>query len=326
MVPDWLRIILSLLTIASFIPQFHLIWSRKSANGISLLYVLYNLISATEQFALNFGFVVLIEPADDAVFVHNPPSVGDWLNFAQTIVFMSQFLVYFALALWFPSNRSTPPQKRLILGTYVIYLVTAIVPLLVCAIINSINDDQSAWHEFPTVITFTPHTTCLNYVATVAAMFGTYYEIRVLEEKQPEPQPVSSTADDHSAASLPAREEEEEEGDDTLTSSSPNGSLSLLGLAVQCVLFIILAVSWIFRVSFPPLPDGVHWWSSSYVLEVWYELVGSIAVDNAVFGMGQGILLYLARKKERCDGDANGQVEGEEGLAGEREPLLGGTM
>ncbi|KAL2807694.1 hypothetical protein BJX63DRAFT_411386 [Aspergillus granulosus] len=322
MFPNWLRIILSLLTIASFIPQFHLIWSRKSANGISLLYVLYNLISATEQFALNFGFVVLAEAADDAVFVHNPPTVGDWLNFAQTIVFMSQFLVYFALALWFPSKGSTPPQKRLILGTYVVYLVIAIVPLLVCAIVNSLKDDQSAWHELPMVLTFTPHTMYLNYVATVAAMLGTYYEILVLEKKQPETQPVSSIAEDHSAASLPTREE----GDDTLNSSSPNGSLSLLGLAVQYVLFIVLAVSWIFRVSFPPLPDGAHWWSSSSVLEVWYELVGSIAVDNAVFAIGQGILLYLACKKERCDGDADGQVEGEEGFAGEREPLLRGPM
>ncbi|KAL3459213.1 hypothetical protein BJX64DRAFT_265232 [Aspergillus heterothallicus] len=340
MFPDWLRIILSLLTIASFIPQFHLIWARKNADGISLLYVFYSLVAATEQFALNFGFIALIEPTNDKVFVHNPRTVGDWLNFAQTLIFMALFLVFFILALWFPSKGSTPTQKRLILGTYTVYVLGAVVPLFACAIINSINDDQSAWRKLPMVLTFAPHMMGLNYAATTAVMLGTYYQILVLEkeeeeEKEPAAPSILSTIydddhDDHDHPALPSpRGEQEDEDDDKTTlhaSFRANGSLSLGGLAVQCVLSIGLGISWIFRVSFLPLPHGVHWWASSYVVEVWYELVGSIAVDNALFGIGQGVLLYLAVKRQRVNCVVEGEGEGadadEEELTGERELLL----
>jgi len=44
--------------------------------------VLFNLISATEEFTLSFFWVVnSFEPSD--VFVNKPPNAGDWLNFVQ---------------------------------------------------------------------------------------------------------------------------------------------------------------------------------------------------------------------------------------------------
>lgn len=72
------------------------------------------------------------------------------------------------------------------------------------------------------------------------------------------------------------------------TSDVLHVSLSLLTLAIQSIIFIMLGISRIFRVSFPPLPDGAGW-RNYYILKVWYELVGSIVVDSVVFGVGQGV-------------------------------------
>jgi uncharacterized protein with PQ loop repeat len=69
--------------LVSFLPQFHLICARKNTSGIALSYVLFNLIAATEQFAVNFGYIALISPRA-GVFAHDPTTVGDWLNLAQT--------------------------------------------------------------------------------------------------------------------------------------------------------------------------------------------------------------------------------------------------
>jgi hypothetical protein len=67
----------------SFLPQLQLIGARKDASGIALSYILLNLIAATEQFALNFGYIALTMPSS-GVFVHKSLTAGDWLNLAET--------------------------------------------------------------------------------------------------------------------------------------------------------------------------------------------------------------------------------------------------
>jgi hypothetical protein len=55
---------------------------RRDSSGISLYYVLFNLISATELFTISFFFLINnVEESD--VFVNRPPNAGDWLNLAQ---------------------------------------------------------------------------------------------------------------------------------------------------------------------------------------------------------------------------------------------------
>lgn len=66
----------------SFIPQFRRIISRDDCIGISLWYILFNLISATEQFTFGLHFVVDNMEIVDSV-INTPPTTGDWLNFAQ---------------------------------------------------------------------------------------------------------------------------------------------------------------------------------------------------------------------------------------------------
>jgi hypothetical protein len=82
------------LSLASFLPQIRLLLQRGNTTGLSLYYLLFNLISATEQFALSFYFIVnRVEPAD--VFTHEPPTVGDWLNLAQTTAIFLAWLVMY---------------------------------------------------------------------------------------------------------------------------------------------------------------------------------------------------------------------------------------
>jgi hypothetical protein len=86
-------------------------------------------------------------------------------------------------------------------------------------------------------------------------------------------------------------------------------ALSRMGLAVQVVVFILLAFSWIGRVEFP-YPDGGFPWT---YISTWYELVGWATVDNGIFAMGQAILLWIVSRQEAFN---SGVVHGE------TEPLL----
>jgi uncharacterized protein with PQ loop repeat len=81
------RSALLLLTFVSFLPQLRLLYVRKDSSGLSLFYVLFNLIVATELFTFSFLLVVNC-PRDESnglpdLFIHDPPNVGDSINLAQ---------------------------------------------------------------------------------------------------------------------------------------------------------------------------------------------------------------------------------------------------
>jgi hypothetical protein len=77
--------ILLLLSFISFLPQLRLPYLRKNSSGLSLIYVLCNLIIATELLTVSFVLVVnyATEEAKPGIFVHDPPDVGDKINLAQ---------------------------------------------------------------------------------------------------------------------------------------------------------------------------------------------------------------------------------------------------
>jgi hypothetical protein len=65
---------------------------KKVSTGISLIYVLLNLISATEQFTLGAFFIIHSDETD--IFVHREPITGDWLNMGQlTIVWLMSLIL-----------------------------------------------------------------------------------------------------------------------------------------------------------------------------------------------------------------------------------------
>jgi hypothetical protein len=95
---------------------------------------------------------------------------------------------------------------------------------------------------------------------------------------------------------------------------SPSQALSRVGQAAQAVVFALAAVSWVMRVRFPwELLDGHQ--VTFGVIVTWYELVGWAAVDNAVFALGQGVLLGVVSRHK---------VKVEETSEGEAQPLLSG--
>lgn len=77
-----------------FLPQLRRIWTHKTSTGFSLLYILLNLISATERFSLAF-FLTVNAGAEPDFFVHNPRSTEDWLNLVQLRVDWVLFLLLY---------------------------------------------------------------------------------------------------------------------------------------------------------------------------------------------------------------------------------------
>ncbi|GKT78474.1 hypothetical protein ColTof4_10897 [Colletotrichum tofieldiae] len=87
---------LSILTVTSYLPQYHRLREQGHCDGLSLFYVLFNLISATEQFTIGLFLNVNDNgfPRPD-VFVNNPATVGDWLNFGQlALVWLCSLLMW----------------------------------------------------------------------------------------------------------------------------------------------------------------------------------------------------------------------------------------
>ncbi|KAF6816608.1 pq loop repeat protein [Colletotrichum plurivorum] len=64
----------------------------------------------------------------------------------------------------------------------------------------------------------------------------------------------------------------------------PDG-LSLPGLVAQAVVFALVAISWVFRVQYPPYAPS---WDG------WYRLVGWPVVGNGTFALIQGVLVWVA--------------------------------
>ena len=93
----------------------------------------------------------------------------------------------------------------------------------------------------------------------------------------------------------------------------PLQTQTLTGLKLQTAAFMLSAVFWIYRVSAPwdlyrtYLEDG-H--PIILALMVWYQMVGFVTINDALFALGQGIFLWLALRQNR---------RAEEG---ERQPLL----
>lgn len=85
--------VLIVLTAFSFLPQLYNLWSKKDGTGISIAYVLINLLVATEQLTLETYVTVNVPESAKGIFTHDPLSTGDWLNLVQTLVNLVMFTV-----------------------------------------------------------------------------------------------------------------------------------------------------------------------------------------------------------------------------------------
>jgi hypothetical protein len=86
------------------------------------------------------------------------------------------------------------------------------------------------------------------------------------------------------------------------TPASGLGALSLVGLAVQAVVFALFAPAWLGRLVFPWAEFGGGMVNSAAVMS-WFELVGFVPFDNAVCAVAQFVLLLiLLLRQSRCWG------------------------
>ncbi|KAL3263330.1 hypothetical protein ABHI18_001867 [Aspergillus niger] len=112
--PNWLREVLLGLEITVFLPQIWRIWSQKTSTGLSLLYIFFNLLSATERFTnAFFGTVNWTIAGANApgFFVHDPRTIGDWLNLVQLGVDWVLLLLLLRLVPF--STVRAPPTRTL---------------------------------------------------------------------------------------------------------------------------------------------------------------------------------------------------------------------
>jgi hypothetical protein len=92
--------------------------------------------------------------------------------------------------------------------------------------------------------------------------------------------------------------------------------LDLFGLICQAIVFAFVALSWVFRVKWFSDMEVPDW---PYGFVIWYQTVGWVAVDNAIFA-GVQCLLFCAAKYQRRALASNHTLSEEEPLLA---PLVG---
>jgi hypothetical protein len=156
------------------------------------------------------------------------------------------------------------------IAAYVAFLVISVIPVFADAISPGVEQDR----RWTMSIFFGIHSMFLSWIITGFNVAAIYYQVKEIRSQPHE------------------------------------GALSNLGLAMQTVVFMLLAGSWIGRVEFPYSKFGGFPWQS---LSTWYQLVGWAAVDTAIFATGQATLLCILSRHTRSDSGA---------INSETEPLL----
>lgn len=93
--------------------------------------------------------------------------------------------------------------------------------------------------------------------------------------------------------------------------ASRTSSLSKLGLGLQTLMFAVLGVSWLWRISIPRDFPPNTW--VIIKLGMWYVLVGWASVDNLLWAAVQGVLWIVVWREERKRRNAN--LQDHSGLA-----------
>jgi hypothetical protein len=156
------------------------------------------------------------------------------------------------------------------IGAYVAFLMISVVPVLADAIAHEKEVDR----RWPMMLFFVVHSMFLSWVITGFNVAAIYFQVKELRSRP------------------------QEQG------------LSHWGLAIQTMVFMLLATSWVGRVQFPYKRFGGFPWQA---LSDWYQLVGWATVDNAIFAAGQATLLWIVSHHTDSASGA---------LPSETEPLL----
>jgi hypothetical protein len=178
-------------------------------------------------------------------------------------------------------EHGSRPVKK-VSTLYASFLAISVIPIFIDAIFNhsSREDGSTGPRELWGVIFTAIHMGYTQHLVTTLGLAALLYQWRVIR---------------------------------TRPAGTGTGSLSLLGLGLQAVTFSIFAVTWPWRLVFSWevfrgmfLPNLIY---------AWYQVVGFVPVDHAVFACAQGYLLLATLRHSRA---------AREVPIGEEEPLLHG--
>ena len=78
------------------------------------------------------------------------------------------------------------------------------------------------------------------------------------------------------------------------------GALSFRGLVVQAVVFLLVGISFVFRLRLPSEELDEHWIVNA---RDWYWKVGWATVNNIIFALTQAVLAYIVLHQDPDSGE-----------------------
>ncbi|RDW83608.1 uncharacterized protein DSM5745_03934 [Aspergillus mulundensis] len=243
---------------------------KKTTNGVSSRYILWNLIRATEPVAIFvFGLCSITKTEEGAVFLHSPPSAGDWFTLWHCVVVAFVSLVLFMQVVIYSKTWWT--RIKLVLS-YIAFLLVSIVPVVVDAIWPlAIDSDNHLDREVVLSVFYAVHSMLIYQIIAALCIFG---------------------------ISLQARR--------VLAAPVPN-ALSLPGLAAQAVVYALLTVAWVFSLSLS-IPSTFYFWFmvngwiilDALVFSLGQALILGLALRRRSRGKGSGhVSPELGSERER---------------------------
>ncbi|KAJ5493933.1 hypothetical protein N7463_010020 [Penicillium fimorum] len=245
----WFRVILLILATISFLPQLLRIRTKQSITGVSPCYILCNLISATEQFTIYFYLLVNeYDPEGGTIFLHTPPSAGDWFSLCHSAVVSLLFL-----SLYEYPRHLTVDHRVSLCATYVGFLLVSVIPIFIESLWPM---EKGLGRAILSAIFGMVHITIFYPIVTALGILAIFCQAREIQKV-----------------------------------SFPN-VLSVHTLAIQAVVFMLIAVAWIWNLPFDYEEFRGQWgWRT---LAMWYSCVGWVIINAFIFGLGQTALVIMA--------------------------------
>ncbi|KAM0715507.1 hypothetical protein Q7P37_009005 [Cladosporium fusiforme] len=227
-----------------------------------------------------YNFALLLWGAlnryQDTFFFPEKPGVAAWLNLVQfTVAWLGQLFLFYHVVTLLPSR---PAKTRSAIIAYLIFLVISLVPTIAEPFIMLDPDARRDRDWFDALYIVGPMLYLIGPMVQIlgfAALWAQASEIK------------RSRSSDGNAA---------------------DDALSVRGLVVQAVVFLLVGLSFVWRMKIP----GKHWtgyWT--WDLRDWYWSAGFATVNNLIFAVVQGVLALIAWRQK-----------GDGGEIGERTALL----
>jgi hypothetical protein len=145
---------------------------------------------------------------------------------------------------------------------YMAFLLISIVPVIFIAALPPTGTDPYGDRRWPSLYYGSASTMLINPIVTALAIAAYFPQARELQSRE------------------------------------DVGACSVLGLAVQAGVFLVVAMFWPLRI---PLP-----WGMGFI--PWYQLAGWATLDNLVFALVQAVLWCIARRSNRATSERAGET------------------